>query len=812
MNADQEQQVSQLNRITPSGRPTVGAVVGQDNLFQVMWRGKWLILLTSLSGLVCTHLYLKNQVQVPLYHSRAAILIDKPANPGGPDMPQPVGGSASNYLQTHASMIKSRTIINAALQDPEVSTLPSLIDANDPEAYLKEVLSVRLVKKTDIFNISAQTPYPGDSAAIVNAVIRAYIQWHETNKRATTADLLKDLNQQLEKHQKELSSKRAALVVFEKRMMTRSQGGTNSDLMSMIRQNLERARMREIQLGSYREGLLRLEDAPDKFYQYVQNKQSEVNLEIQPEEWNQLGDELNAVRAQIEAFEAGELVAKRSDVELLKNKAKRLEAKMDLLEGQYITQHISLVKSLLEDTRLQVIGLQETYGEKLAEAIGHSEWETERSRLVSECQMSEKICNSLLDQIHQLDLSENLQNLNIHILEDAVPSEAAIPSDDLRTYALGLIIGMVSGAGLTAFRQWKDKRIKSADEITGILRLPILGTVPSIKKRGFVARGQRLKLAVNSAESEAYRSIRTSILLGAPGAQPTTVLVTSAMASEGKTTLVSNLGIAMAQAGMKSIILDADLRKPERQRIFTRDGHGLGLADVLTGAATLEEAIRRSETPGLDVLGSGKNPTNPSELLNSPEFEGVLQRLKQEYNLILIDSAPVGLVTDAQITATLCDLTLLVLRAGKSTRPRMLHARNALFSVGARRLGCIVNDVPRRDTCFGDYSGRGYELYYRLDAGQSNNGSRNGKQVGRPKHRGKPARTLVGSVTADRSKKHRYTPAYKMSIVEEALACRDSGQIKALLEQEGLRPSLLTKWREQYRAGTLKDLQDSSWS
>jgi polysaccharide biosynthesis transport protein len=804
MSSGQGNQISQATRIMPQARPAIRAAVQQDDLFQVLWRGKWIMLFTSMIGLACTYLYLENQVKVPFYRSEAAILIEKPYSFDGSNVPQPVGGSASNYLQTHVSMMKSRTIINAALNDPEVITLPSLTDVNNPAAYLHEALSVSLAKDTDILIITAETPYPENSAKIVNAVIKAYIHWHETNKQITTTDLLKDLNQQLNKRQKELTSKRNALAVSEKNMLIQSKGSMSSEQLDKIQQDLEQARMSEIRLDSYYKGLLRFQNEPDNFRQYMNSKEGLIPSTVQQDDRGRIERELDAIRMQLADHEAREEPARHSDAELYRKEARRLEEKIVHLDAQisrldrkFIKQHMFVTKSLLEDTRLQIKQLQDTYEEKFSGAIRRSNWNSEHSRLVSECQMSESMCNSLLDQIDQLDLGSNLQSLNIHVLEKALPSSVPVPFDNIRPYALGLIMGLMSGAGLTALREMNDKRIRSADEIDGILGLPILGTVPHIKKYGFVARSQRLRFASRSSESEAYRSIRTSILFGAPGERrPTTILVTSPAASEGRTTQVSNLGIALAQSGQRSLILDADLRKPKQQRIFMKKGNGYGLADVLTGAATLEDAIRSTETQGLDVLANGKKPLNPSELLNSPVFGDVLHRLRNEYDHILIDSPAVGLVTDAQIVATFCDMTLLVLKAEKSTRPRALRARDALFSVGARSLGCIVNDVPKNNHRFNNYGGYGH--YSQLAANSPTDGST------RKRKRAKLLASSLGdSEVSNKSKRRYFTPAYKASIVEKAMNCTEPGQINALLEQEGLHSSSLAKWRKQYRAGAL---------
>jgi polysaccharide biosynthesis transport protein len=802
MSAGQENKIS---RVGPPPRPVNRAAPEQASLFQVIWRGKWIILFTSVLGFACAYFYVDKMPKVPIYQSSAAVLIEKPYSLGNSDVPLPVGGTASNYLTTHASMIKSRKIINAALNAPNVFALPSLADVNNPAAYLHEALSVNLVKGTDIFSISAEAPYPDDAATMVNAVIKAYIQWHNANKQTTTTDLLKDLNLQLDKRQKELTSKRQELAVFEKKMMVKSQGGLNSDLLSTIQKNLEEVRMNEIHLDSYHKGLLRFENEPDVFRKFVNSKQGLVPIAVQSDERTQIEGQLATIRMQLDEFEAGEIAVKHSAVELQIQKVERLEERIAQLDREFITQHLSLTQDLLEDTRMQLKQFQKTYEEKLTEAIGNSEWNSEHSRLVSESQMSERICNSILDQINELDLGSNLQSLNIHVLEQAIPSSAPVPIDDTKTYGLGLMLGLASGAGLAALREFKDKRIRSAGEITGSLGLPVLGIVPTmskIKKDGFIARSQRLKFASNSSESEAYRSIRTSILFGGPGDQPTTVLVTSSARSEGRTTLASNLGVAMAQIGLKTLVLDTDLRKPALQRIFMKDKQYCGLAEVLAGTATLDEAIGSTETEKLDVLTSGKCPENPSEVLNSPGFKNVLQQLKKKYDCVLIDSSPVGLFTDAQVIATYCDLTLLVLRADKTNRPDALLARDALLSVGTLSLGCVVNRVSGKNNRFVNSSIYGHFPQPGTGVaslGNQKNGKRNKRRISVP----------VDSQSSGRPQRRYFTPAYKAGVVEKAMACTSRGEIKVLLEQEGLHSSSLAKWRKQYLAGALGPIGDS---
>jgi capsular exopolysaccharide synthesis family protein len=213
----------------------------------------------------------------------------------------------------------------------------------------------------------------------------------------------------------------------------------------------------------------------------------------------------------------------------------------------------------------------------------------------------------------------------------------------------------------------------------------------------------------NSSSAEAYRTIRTSVFFGAPKGEAKTILITSAAPSDGKTTLASNLAISMAQAGQKVLIIDADFRKPKQHIIFEVNDKNSGLTTVLSGINTLAETIISTKIKGLDLLCRGPDIPNPSETLNSVRFARLLELISSRYDRIIIDSPPVMSVTDAQILAAISDITLLVLRADKSTRKASQQARDGLLTVGASLLGAVVNDVPRHG--LSDYYGKYYYGY-----------------------------------------------------------------------------------------------------
>jgi capsular exopolysaccharide synthesis family protein len=204
--------------------------------------------------------------------------------------------------------------------------------------------------------------------------------------------------------------------------------------------------------------------------------------------------------------------------------------------------------------------------------------------------------------------------------------------------------------------------------------------------------------------AETYRTIRTAVFFGTPDRESRTILVTSPAPGDGRSTFASNLAIAMAQAGKRVLLVDADFRRPVQHRIF-ECRPGIGLSTVLAGHEPLDKTIQNTGIASLDILPAGPLPANPSEILNSQSFNEVLEELSVRYEHVVIDSPPVMAVADARILAAMCSVTILVLRAQTSTRKTAMHARRALQSVGAAILGVVVNDVPRGRDRSGDYGG-----------------------------------------------------------------------------------------------------------
>lgn len=232
-----------------------------------------------------------------------------------------------------------------------------------------------------------------------------------------------------------------------------------------------------------------------------------------------------------------------------------------------------------------------------------------------------------------------------------------------------------------------------------------------------VMEGDRYRLA-----AEAFRSLRTNLQYAALGSPLRTVTVTAAGPDEGKSTVVANLAVAIAQSGTRVLAVGADLRRPSLHRAFGLDHH-VGLTSVLMGRLPLEEAVQHVERWGLDVLPSGPLPPNPAELLGSRQMAALIDEMKQRWETVLLDTPPVVALSDAALLAARTDGVLLVVSAHQTPRDVVVAARRQLEQVGARILGVVINRVRPTE------SGR-YHYYYYYYAPDGAVGRRSGEGGG----------------------------------------------------------------------------------
>lgn len=346
--------------------------------------------------------------------------------------------------------------------------------------------------------------------------------------------------------------------------------------------------------------------------------------------------------------------------------------------------------------------------EKIKQLKKQNELNAQYAIFKADCEQITNRCNTLEDRIKELSTTEETGALNINIVEVASPAIKPVKPQKARVLAIALVLGLMFGGGLALLRDSRNHKLHSLEEINNTLGIPVIGIVPSMPKNETITdRGQKVYLESDSPGAEAYRTIRTSIFFGIKSGKAQTILVTSPVPGDGKTTLVSNLAIGMAQVNQKTLILDADFRESMQHNIF-QSPNKEGLSSVLKGEISLDRAIQSTKIDKLDLLVAGPYIPNPAEMLNSSVFAQTLKELSVKYDRIIIDSPPVIPVTDSQILAALCDVTLLVLRAEKSTRMHCRQAHDNLINIGANLFGAVVNDVNEKAHGYGYGYGYGY--------------------------------------------------------------------------------------------------------
>jgi len=345
--------------------------------------------------------------------------------------------------------------------------------------------------------------------------------------------------------------------------------------------------------------------------------------------------------------------------------------------------------------------------------------------LKREVDTNKQLYEGLLQRMKEAQVSAGLKASNIRIVDSAeVPKYPAKPRVFLNLF-LGAVLGLGVGVGLAFFQEYLDKTLKTPEEVEKLLRLPSLGVLPRFALNGsgkgsgqedLVIAAPEDKVAIAPAIQtdpetvEAYRSLRTSILLSASPV-PRLLLVTSALPGEGKTTTTVNLGATLASLGSRVVIVDCDMRRPACHRSAGVENKP-GFVQCLTGHVGLAEAVLPVPgVPNLSVIPCGPIPPNPAEVLSSRVTGELLHKLRNEFEYVLVDSPPLLSVADSRILATLTEAAILVTRAFETPYDVIWRARALLYGAGARILGVALNDVDLQRESYGSNS------YYRYGYG-----------------------------------------------------------------------------------------------
>lgn len=682
---------------------------------QVAWRRRWTVLLTVILCLGAALVYVTKAT--PRFTSTSQLSVEQSGPQILGDAP---GGLAvkqtDSYLYNQAALLKSTVILEKAKDAERFDRMKTFDNVDNLITYLKKELKVSVGKQDDLITVAFESPYPQEAATVVNSIVEEYVRHHASKKQYSSGEVLKILLKSKHDNDTLLEKKMQELVEFKQANGTLSFAGSEGkgniilERLAKLSDALTQAQLATFEAEAAYEAARAMLSDPALVTRMVEGQQSH-NTNQSDKEYGELLGELRKTQSErLSLRERGVIRNATTD---------ELDARIDFLKQQLAGRESVLAQAYVASldqerqvTRSKEADIRQAFASQEQEALKLNEQAASLVRLESEVKRAEELSNSLAKRINEVgvDASADAGTLNISVLEVARPEDKPTSPNKPRTMALALVLGLMLGLGLAFAREWTDHRLRTAEEVMGALQLPVLGVVPHMAgKVSIVERGQNVRLQPMSETAEAYRTIRTAVFFAAPGEEMKTILVTSPAPGDGKTTSASNLAITLAQAGHRTLLLDADFRKPSQHKIFQIDPK-VGLSSVIAGQVKLREAVRQTETPGLYVLPCGPIPPNPSEILNGKRFAQVMEVLCNAFDRIVLDSPPVMPVTDARILAASADLTILVLRADKSTERLSRHARDGLLSVGANILGIVVNDISKRKR--EGYYGYGYGGYY----------------------------------------------------------------------------------------------------
>ncbi|HEY8589254.1 MAG TPA: polysaccharide biosynthesis tyrosine autokinase, partial [Naasia sp.] len=361
--------------------------------------------------------------------------------------------------------------------------------------------------------------------------------------------------------------------------------------------------------------------------------------------------------------------------------------------------------------------------------------------------IANSVTRSLVAVVPQLSPAreDGVSPVKVTVLQEALPGGAPIIPRWSMNVLLGLLAGLALALGIAALREALDNRIRTLHDVQLVTSLPILGGIAFDKTAK--AKPLVLKNDPRSPRAESFRSLRTNLQFLDAGKGVRSIVMTSSVENEGKTTSAANLAIAVASAGISTVIVEADLRKPRLTRVLDIEG-SVGLTNVLVGAVDLDDVLQPWGTDGMAVLAAGPIPPNPSELLQSEAMASVVAELRSRFDMVIFDAPPLLPVSDAAVLSRLTDGAIVVAAARRTHRRMLEGALGVLAAVDARVLGILLTMLPLRGPDAKAFDRYGYNYSYG-EAPTAAKVERNRKSAGLPYTPAKRTSRTLYSVPGD---------------------------------------------------------------
>jgi succinoglycan biosynthesis transport protein ExoP len=680
----------------------------------ILRKHQWLILTFLLT--VLTVVTIASFKTKPIYEAAARVEVDKESQSMQPfqnENSYDEYTDMDNYLETQTKILESETLALQTIKSLDLERYPEFGGSSkspaigSSSAALRRPailgaflgsLSVKRVPNSRLIEVSFAAQNPQLAARVVNTHLQNYIEQNFRSKYDATTQASNWLSSELEELRIKVEKSEDARLAYERKnqiwQIDEKQNITTEKLADLSKTVTDAQTELAKKEALYRMAISGNVDAlpaaqDNAVIQDLLKRKSDLDQSY-ADAVNQYGPNYPKVQRLVEQ-------QKQVDADLAKARKTMVET---------ITQDYNTARN-------HVALLQEALNKQKAEANDMAEKLVQYHILEHDAESNKQLYDGLLQKLKEATLTAGLRSSNIRIVDPAlVPTTPSRPRK-ARNILLAFLVGLVGGIGLAIFREYLDNTVKSPDDIETLTGLPSLAVVPSLpslngssgglsrfmKEPTPAAPRPRVELLSyvqpKSQISEAFRALRTSLLLSQAEHPPQVILVTSALPREGKTTAAVNLAVTLAQLGDRTLVMDSDLRKPGvRRALNLTGGKEAGLSSYLAGVCSLDEiTIPHPAISNLMALTTGPVPPSPADLLSSHRMSEAILELRRRFKFIVIDSPPVMAATDAVILSALTDGVLLVVRSGTTPKEAFTRARDLLSAVKCRLLGVVLNAV-----------------------------------------------------------------------------------------------------------------------
>ena len=611
-----------------------------------------------------------------------------------------------------------------AFNPPRSAVFSSSASLDDEQALaalarrLQANLEVKPIRDTRLVEIAYTARDPVLAARIANGVAEAYIDWGVENRFASVGRASSFLASQIEALKREIQEKEAQLQAYSRRtdivaldpnsnVTLQRLEGLNKDYVEAVSQRIQK----------------------EARYKELMSSQDEAAADLVS---GGLVGQLRAEQLKLERDYATKLNTFKPDWPAMQELKARIEKGRQHLE-KVIQETVSNAREQAKAEYQAALRREQSLAQELAkqkaEAMQLNSVAVEYNNLKVEVSTRRGLLDELLRKQAETEVSSRLANSresNITVVDRALPPTSAFRPSLKRNLALGTALGLLFGVGLVFLAEYLDRRVKSPEELARLVDLPVLATIPDVsfdgvqsaydyrskkrKARTSLPADNKLTIELvphlhpKAAAAEAYRTLRTALLLSSAGGLRS-VVISSAVAAEGKSVTAANLAVVLAQLGREVVLVDGDLRRSRQHQIFSVSNRW-GLANYLAGDVAIENIISPTRIPKLSLIPAGPHPPNPAELLSSTLMSDLLTMLQQRFHLVVIDTPPVLPVADASILSAHCAGLVLCIGANQVLREELRSCWQRLQVAGVRVLGVVLNR-------FRPEGGRyGYGSYY----------------------------------------------------------------------------------------------------